>query len=104
MIFVFSVLGIVFVFAIQSFNPWSAPVWHRPSWSRNPLNFGEPLQFFHLAAFACLASGIVTLLRIAISRFPFYVGALVPVAMSVGVLVGLQGAMFLASSKMERRR
>jgi hypothetical protein len=43
---------------LQTFNPFSARVWHRPSWRRCPFTAREPLQAFHLAGWAVLAAGL----------------------------------------------
>ena len=99
-ILISSPIGLLLVLGLQTVNPRSAKVWHRPSWRLNPFNFHEPLQFFHLGAYVCLAQGLALLARLAVSSVPFYVESLVPLAMSVGVLVGLQLAMLLYRSKM----
>lgn len=101
-IFVFCPLGLLFVFAIQAINPWSSKVWRRPSWSLNPFNFREPLQFFHLAAYVCLAQGVVTVARVAYSSTPFYVEALLPLMMGLGTLAGVNIALVVFRSKVER--
>jgi hypothetical protein len=82
-------IGMVLVLGIQRVNPRSAKVWHRPSWTANPFNFKDPLQFFHLGAFVCLAEAVVTLIRWAFSAMPFYVEILVPSAMGLGILLGI---------------
>ena len=101
-IFVFCPLGLLFVLGIQVVNPWSAKVWRRPSWMLNPFNFREPLQFFHLGAYVCLAQGIVILGRAAFSSTPFYVEALLPLVMGLGILAGVRIATVVFRSKVER--
>jgi len=100
-IFVFCPLGLLFVLGIQTINPWSAKVWRRPSWTLNPFNFREPLQFFHLGAYVCLTQGVVTLARVAYSTIPFYVEALLPLVMGLGILVGVQIATAVFRSKVQ---
>jgi hypothetical protein len=102
-IFLFCIVGMVFVLGLQVFNPHSAKEWLRPSWQLNPFNFHQPLQFFHLGAYVCLASGLVVLARLAILQVPFYVEALVPVAMAVGVLLGIQLVTLVFRAKIEHR-
>jgi len=93
----------VFVLGLQVFNPRSAKEWFHPSWQINPFNFHQPLQFFHLGAYVCLASGLVVVARLAISQIPFYVEALVPVAMAVGVLLGIRLVALVFRAKIEHR-
>lgn len=100
-IFIFCPIGLVLILAIQVVNPRSAKAWRRPSWSINPFNFREPLQFFHAVAYVCLAQGLVTLVRVAALSIPFYVEALVPLVMAVGIFIGLQAVMLLFRSKLE---
>lgn len=82
-------VGMVLVLSIQRVNPRSAKIWHRPSWTANPFNFKDPLQFFHLAAFVCLSEAVVTLARWAFSSVPFYTEIFVPAAMGLGILLGI---------------
>jgi hypothetical protein len=98
-IFVGSFVGIVLVLGFQVLNPRSVKTWHRPSWSLNPFSFREPLQFFHVGGYVCLAQGLVTIVRIAVSSVPFYVEALVPLVMAVAIFIGLQLVMVLFASK-----
>ena len=68
----------------------------------NPFNVREPRQFFHVVACANFAQGSVTLARVAYSSTPFYIEALVPLVMALGILVGLQITMAVFRSKVER--
>jgi hypothetical protein len=45
------------VIGIQAINPFSAPVWTRPSWETNFLNLGDPLHFFHCGGWCFIATG-----------------------------------------------
>jgi hypothetical protein len=76
-------------------------LWFRPSWQLNPFNFRQPLQFFHLAAYTCISHGLVVLTRLAASQVSFYVETLVPLAIAVGILFGLQLAMSVFGKKVE---
>jgi hypothetical protein len=44
-------LFILFLIGIQSRNPLSKRTWRKPDMQANPFNFGNPLQFFHFAAY-----------------------------------------------------
>ncbi|NRA80453.1 MAG: hypothetical protein HRU18_19805 [Pseudoalteromonas sp.] len=62
-IFVFTILALLFVVGMQVVNPLSAKVWHMPDWNHNPFSFKDPIQFFHLAAYIMLVQGAVVLFR-----------------------------------------
>jgi hypothetical protein len=100
-IFFFGPLAMVIVLGVQRINPRSARTWHRPSWTANPFSFRDPVQFFHFAAFLSIAQGVVVLARVLLTSTPFYVEALVPLAMGLGVWVGVRLAIALYSSKFE---
>jgi hypothetical protein len=100
-IFVFCPIAMVVVLGVQRINPYSAKVWHHPSWTSNPFNFRDPIQFFHFAAITTTAQGIVVLVRVSLASFPFYVEALVPLAMGLGVWVGVRVVTALYRSKFE---
>jgi hypothetical protein len=101
-IFGFISIGLVFVLAIQAVNPRSARIWQRPSWIANPFDFKQPMQFFHMAAFATLAQGIGLLGHLLFARFPFYAEAALPLAMGAAILLGLRFTMLVFRSKMEQ--
>jgi len=84
-ILAFCPIGLLFVLGLQIINPRSAKLWLRPSWQLNPFNFRQPHQFFHLAAYACLAQALVVLVRLVVSQVSFYVEVLVPLAMATGI-------------------
>ncbi|HUO44928.1 MAG TPA: hypothetical protein VMT94_08495 [Burkholderiales bacterium] len=98
-IFLFIPIGLLFVIGIQAINPMSAKVWHKPNWNLNPMNFKDPVQFFHLGAYVMLAQGIVTLCRISFSNVLFYPEALLPIVMGVGMLFGIQIVMLVFRKK-----
>ena len=99
-VFFFFLLVLIPILALQRFNRWSAPTWQAPSWKLNPLDLRQPLQFFHLAAYVVLVPGVVILARLISSPVPFYPDALVPFAMGVGTLLGIQLSMVVFRSKM----
>ena len=98
-IFIFCPIAMAIVFGVQRVNPRSAKVWHPPSWTRNPFNFRDPIQFFHFGAIITIAQGVVVLARVSLAPFPFYVEALVPLAMGLGVWVGVRVIEALYRSK-----
>ena len=96
---VVSPLMLLAVVCLQRFNPWSTPIWKRPSWYINP--FREPLQFFHLGAFHFMAGGVV-----GVAMLPFRGFSAAPLAVSllsigIGVWLGVQLCMKVCRKKME---
>jgi hypothetical protein len=88
-IFVFSMFALVPVLAVQLGNSRSAKTWHRPSWDLNPFTFRDPLQLFHLAAYAILAGGVVNVIRLLFRAAPFSAELLVPLAMAAGLFISI---------------
>jgi len=102
-IFVFIPFALFLVIGFQRLNPRSAKVWHLPSWSTNPFNFRDPIQFFYLGAFLFIAQGIVTLLRVFVAPVPLYPEAFVPLAMGTGSLLGVKIVVLLNPAKFKQR-
>ena len=98
-IFFFIPIALLFVVGIQAANPFSAKAWRKPDWNLNPLNFRDPVQFFHLGAYAMLGQGIVILCRIPFSNVPFYPEVLLPMIIGIGILLGIQIIMLVFRSK-----
>jgi hypothetical protein len=96
-------VGMVLVLGLQVANPLSAKLWLQPSWHLNPFNLRQPMQFFHLGAYVCLAQGLVLLLRLAVSQIPFYIEAFVPLVMAFGIFVGLKLVTLVFGAKVEHR-
>lgn len=64
--------------------------WQPPSWEKNPFDFAHAEQFFHLGAFVMLASGAATLAKTLVMTGEVTPGTLVPMAMGIGVWLGLR--------------
>lgn len=101
-IFIGGAMALVVVLSLQAVNRHSAPVWRRPAWELNPFNLREPLQFFHFAAYICLAQGVGSVLRFLASPAPFFVELLVPFAMAGAMFVGVWLTIALLKSKVAR--
>jgi hypothetical protein len=92
---------ILFVVGLQAVNRRSAPVWRRPSWSLNPFQPKEPLQFFHLGAFHFIAGGMVGLAA-ALFRGPTGVPLAVSlIAIGCGTWLGVRLCMVVFRRKMQ---
>jgi hypothetical protein len=102
-IFVFIPVALVLVVGFQRLNPGSAKVWSRPSWSTNPFNFRDPIQFFYLGAFLSIAQGIVTLFRVIVAPVPLYPEAFVPLTMGIGIWLGVKMVVLLNPAKFGER-
>lgn|SRR5690554_2031716 len=98
-IFTVSPIALLLVIGIQAFNSQSQKVWLKPSWSLNPFNFGDPLQFFHLGGYIMLAQGLVTLLQGLVSSSQINPLVLAPAAMGLGTLIGVHLAVFVYRRK-----
>jgi hypothetical protein len=55
---VYGVVAVPVVVWAQKLNPRNKPVWHFPSWRRNPLTLRDPMQFFHMVGFVFTAAGL----------------------------------------------
>jgi hypothetical protein len=54
----YGVVAVPVVVWAQKLNPRNKPVWHFPSWRRNPLTLRDPMQFFHMVGFVFTAAGL----------------------------------------------
>ena len=102
-IFVFIPIALVLVIGFQRLNPRSAKVWQHPSWSTNPFNLRDPIQFFYLAALLSIAQGVVAILRVFIASVPLYPEAFVPLTMGIGTWLGVKIVVLLNPAKFSQR-
>ena len=63
-VFLFGIVGLQFIVALQAFNPMSAKVWLRPAWKHNPFDLKQPLQLFHFMGWFMLAGSLPGLLSV----------------------------------------
>jgi hypothetical protein len=54
----YGVIAVPVVVWAQRLNPRNKPIWHFPSWRRNPLTLRDPMQFFHMTGFVFIAFGL----------------------------------------------
>jgi hypothetical protein len=88
-VFLFGVIGMLFVIGIQAVNPRSDAVWERPNWISNPFKGGQPLQFFYFGGYFILAGGIGGLLRSAFVSGTPIVEPVVLTCWGAGMLLGV---------------
>ena len=72
----------------QRLNPRNKPVWHFPSWRRNPLTLRDPLQFFHMVGFVFTAAGLGVAGRDLWMREPLHLPHAVLPAFGLGMILG----------------
>ena len=92
---------LLFVIGIQSTNPFSDRRWTRPAHRSNPFRFGNPLLFFHFAAYFTGAQALGVLVS-ALWWGPYAaaMGAL-GIAGAAGILLGVRLSMRVFKRKME---
>jgi hypothetical protein len=97
----YGVIAVPVVVWAQRLNPRNKPVWHFPSWRRNPMTLRDPMQFFHMAGFVFLAFGLGVVglnlwrhqpLRLAHAELP---------AFGVGMVIGSYLAALLFRKQLE---
>jgi hypothetical protein len=97
----FGVAGLQFVLAIQFVNKKSDEIWKYPSWSENPFQLKQPIQFFHLGAWLLMTSATVSALLTWFKRPEFLFDALMPLFIGVGLFIGVHLSRFLYRRKFE---
>jgi hypothetical protein len=83
----FGICSTLFVLAIL--NAQSQYAWSKPSWYESPIDFRQPAQLIHMAAWIYLAVGLSTAVESLIlgaRNFMF----LLPLSLGIGTLLGLK--------------
>jgi hypothetical protein len=99
-IFIFGIVGMLFVVGIQAFNPLSASVWRYPSWHINPFLLKEPLQFFHFGGYYFLALGGGILIRHLATSHPLGPDSFFLLSLASGILAGVWACTVVFRRKM----
>ena len=102
------VLGAVFIpfamlciLTLQTINPFSDRLWARPTHQSSPFRLGNPLLFFHFAAYLCVATGLGIILS-SLWRGPFAaIFGLITLVYSLSLLIGVRLVMKVFEHKME---
>lgn len=97
-IFIVSIIGVIFVIGLQILN-YREKIWIKPSWCQNPFNFKQPLQFFHFAGYFSLISGIASIMNFLINKNSLSFEAIIPLCMGIGVIVGVHFSVILYKNK-----
>lgn len=87
--FIFGIIGLQFVLAIQFVNKKSDMCWEYPSWNENPFQMKQPIQFFHLGAWLFIISSLVSVIQTWLKKPSFILDALMPLVIGVGLLIGV---------------
>jgi len=98
---VYGVIAVPVVVWAQRLNPRNKPVWHFPSWRRNPLTLRDPMQFFHMVGFVFLAAGLGVAGRDLWYRQPLLLPHGVLPAFGVGMIIGCYVAARLFRQQLE---
>ena len=101
-LFVFGVVGMLFVVGVQTFNPRSASTWAFPQWRLNPLTMRQPLQLFHLCGYFFLAAGTGALLRALVLGTPAGDEPIAFASWGAGIIAGVWCCSRVFPRKMER--
>jgi hypothetical protein len=88
----------------QALNSRSTPVWRYPLWSVNPFLLGEPLQFFHLAAYFFIAAGAGAVCRSLVVGEGLRLAHFLLPLIGAGVLLGVAACTVLYRRKMAHRQ
>lgn len=94
-------LSLIFVIGIQYFNKHSGKIWKYPSWSLNPFNFTQPLQFFHFATFMLIPFGLSSSFSLLWNGFDYASEAILPLTLGCGLLIGLHLCLYVFQNKIE---
>ena len=84
----YGVIAVPVVVWAQKLNPRNTPVWHFPSWRRNPLTLRDPMQFFHMVGFVFMAAGLGVAGRDLWSGLPLRLQHGVLPAFGIGMIIG----------------
>jgi hypothetical protein len=84
----YGVVAVPVVVWAQKLNPRNKPVWHFPSWRRNPLTLRDPMQFFHMVGFVFTAAGVGVAGRDLWNREPLNLPHGVLPAFGIGMIIG----------------
>ncbi len=84
----YGVVAVPVVVWAQRLNPRNRPVWHFPSWRRNPLTLRDPMQFFHMVGFVFTAAGLGVAGRDLWRGQPLVLAHGVLPAFGIGMIVG----------------
>src|ERR1700743_3481654 len=92
----YGVIAVPVVVWAQRLNPRNKPVWHFPSWRRNPLTLRDPMQFFHMVGFVFAAAGLGMVGRDLYVHLPLRLEHAIWPGIGIGMIIGsyLAGRLF----------
>jgi hypothetical protein len=97
----YGVVAVPVVVWAQKLNPRNKPVWHFPSWRRNPLTLRDPMQFFHMVGFVFTAAGLGVAGRDLSNGHSLFLAHGVLPAFGIGMIVGCYVAARLFRRQLE---
>ncbi len=103
-IFLFMPFLLIFLLGLQLINKSSSETWKNPSWFLNPLNLGQPLQFFHFASFFFIFIGVSSLISLIWNGPNCIYQAALPLSIGIGLLSGIHFSMLIFKNKIEKNK
>ena len=82
--------ALIMIMSVQSINPFQNKQWTLPDWDSNFLDFKNPLQFFHTAAYFIAASNIGLILASFFSNSSYLAMGLGGISGCAGILLGVK--------------
>ncbi len=89
------------ILTVQTVNPFSDRLWARPNHQSNPFRLGNPLLFFHFAAYLGAAAGSGIILSSLWRGSCAAIFGLITLAYSLSLLIGVRLVMKVFKHKME---
>jgi hypothetical protein len=97
----YGVIAVPVVVWAQRLNPRNKPVWHFPSWRRNPLTLRDPMQFFHMVGFVFAAAGLGVAAHDLSVGLPLRLPHAVLPAFGIGMVLGCYVSAWLFRKQLE---
>ncbi len=99
---VFIPFALLCILTIQTINPFSDRLWSRPNHQSNPFRLGNPLLFFHFAAYFFAAAGAGTIISCLWRGLFAVIFGLTMLGYSLSLLIGVRLVMGVFKHKMEK--
>jgi hypothetical protein len=87
---IFIPLALLIVVSLQAVNPLSNSQWTRPSWNTCFRDLGDPLHFFHMAAWACFFASLGVLISSPFCGILYFLIGLAGFVGSISVFWGIK--------------
>ena len=95
-------IAVLVVIGAQTKNRYSDTFWDKPSWFNNPFNPKQPIQFFHMAAWLFLISGVNLILGSLIGFGKISYHGIFVSLVGCGAWLGVKASQLLFKSKFNK--